>query len=74
MADSLSAKVNKLLDYGNSQLSQQGITEPQTTIRGVLDKVSEIRMTEDDIDMNLLTAEINKLLGVYTEEEEDANI
>ena len=44
MADNLKTKVDKLVVYGNEQLASKGISEQQTTIRGVLDKISDIQV------------------------------
>ena len=43
MADNLKTKVDKLVVYGNEQLASKGISEQQSTIRDVLDKISDIQ-------------------------------
>lgn len=43
MADNLKTKVDKLVAYGNEQLASKGISEQQTTLRKVLDKISDIQ-------------------------------
>lgn len=61
MSDNLITQTNKLLNYGNTQLAGKGITEPQTTLRNVLDKISDIEVGSSEKIAQIIDGTITEL-------------
>ena len=69
MPDNLSTKISKLINLGNENLTQKGITTTQTTMRDVIDSIADIQVGISDEQLEQwaeVNTQLEKAVGPYT--------